>query len=118
MYFSVVVIPDRALVLDWVFADGPPKHAIAYDNNHRQDFHAIVPKHIPEELYWVEEELQIFKALQEERRLREEAMRAKVGCNIPLKVKASEVDLMGQIWKSSLLNSIAYLSCMFPSIVL
>lgn len=94
MYVSAVVIPDRALVLDWVFADGPPKHAIAYDNNHRQDFHAVVPKHIPEELYWVEEEHQIFKKLQEERRLREVAMRAKVGCHVQLKFKTGEVDLM------------------------
>ena len=49
-----------------------------YDNNHRQDFHAIVPKGVPEELYWVEEEQEIFKKLQKERRLREEAVRAKV----------------------------------------
>jgi starch synthase len=49
-----------------------------YDNNHRQDFHAIVLKGIPEELYWVEEEQQIFRKLQKERRLREEAVRAKV----------------------------------------
>ena len=64
--------------MDWVFADGPPQHAKVYDNNHRQDFHAIVPKCFPEELYWVEEEHQIYKKLQEERRLREEAIRAKV----------------------------------------
>lgn len=49
-----------------------------YDNNHRQDFHAVVPKGIPEEMYWVEEEHQIFRKLQEERKLREEAVRAKV----------------------------------------
>ncbi|XP_009594931.1 soluble starch synthase 3, chloroplastic/amyloplastic isoform X3 [Nicotiana tomentosiformis] len=89
-WYTEVVIPDRALVLDWVFADGPPKHAIAYDNNHRQDFHAIVPKHIPEELYWVEEELQIFKALQEERRLREEAMRAKAEKAARMKAETKE----------------------------
>lgn len=73
-----VVVPYRALVLDWVFADGPPEKAIVYDNNRRQDFHAIVPKSISEELYWVEEEHQIYKKLQEERRLREEEKRAKV----------------------------------------
>nr|XP_009785392.1 PREDICTED: soluble starch synthase 3, chloroplastic/amyloplastic isoform X2 [Nicotiana sylvestris] len=89
-WYTEVVIPDRALVLDWVFADGPPKHAIAYDNNHRQDFHAIVPKHIPEELYWVEEELQIFKTLQEERRLREEAMRAKAEKAARMKAETKE----------------------------
>lgn len=76
--FSAVVVPDRAFVLDWVFADGPPQKAIVYDNNHHQDFHAIVPKGIPEELYWVEEEHQIYRKLQEERRLREGAIRAKV----------------------------------------
>ena len=76
--FLVVVVPERAVGLDWVFADGPPQNAVLYDNNHRHDFHAIVPKSIPEELYWVEEEHQIYKKLQEERRLREEAIRAKV----------------------------------------
>jgi len=50
-----------------------------YDNNLHEDFHAIVPKGIPEELYWVEEEQLIFSKLQKERRLREEAARAKVG---------------------------------------
>lgn len=76
--FWAVVVPDRALVLDWVFADGPPQKAIVYDNNYNQDFHAIVPKCISEELYWVEEEHQMYKKLQEERRLREEAIREKV----------------------------------------
>lgn len=71
-------MPDRALVLDWVFADGPPQQAILYDNNQRQDFHAIVPQTILEELYWVEEEREIYRKLQEERRLREAAIRAKV----------------------------------------
>lgn len=89
-WYTEVVIPDQALVLDWVFADGPPKHAIAYDNNHRQDFHAIVPKQIPEELYWVEEEHQIFKKLQEERRLREAAMRAKAEKTALLKAETKE----------------------------
>ena len=74
----VVVVPEQAVVLDWVFADGPPQNATVYDNNHRHDFHAIVPKSIPAEQYWVEEEHQIYRKLQEERRLREEAKRAKV----------------------------------------
>lgn len=69
---------NQAFVLDWVFADGPPQHAGLYDNNHRQDFHAIVPVSIPEEMYWAEEENKIYKKLQEERRKREEAIRAKV----------------------------------------
>lgn len=71
-------MPDRALLLDWVFADGPPQSAMVYDNNHRQDFHAIVPMSIPEELFWVEEEHQMYRKLQEERQLREQAMHAKV----------------------------------------
>ncbi|PHT30313.1 Soluble starch synthase 3, chloroplastic/amyloplastic [Capsicum baccatum] len=89
-WYAEIVVPDRALVLDWVFADGPPKHATAYDNNHRQDFHAVVPKHISEEFYWVEEEHQIFKALQEERRLREVAMRAKAEKTALLKAETKE----------------------------
>lgn len=65
-------------MLDWVFADGPPQKAVVYDNNGHQDFHAIVPKTVPEELYWIEEEHQTYRKLQEERRIREEAVRAKV----------------------------------------
>lgn len=76
--FLVVVVPDQAVVLDWVFADGSPQNATVYDNNHHHDFHAIVPKSIPEEQYWVEQEHHIYRKLQEERRLREEAIRAKV----------------------------------------
>lgn len=77
-WIFLVVVPDRALVLDWVFADGPPQHALIYDNNHRHDFHAIVPAHVPEDKYWIEEEQEIYKKLQEERTLKEEAVRAKV----------------------------------------
>ncbi|KAJ4981622.1 hypothetical protein NE237_032459 [Protea cynaroides] len=76
-WYVDVVVPDRALILDWVFADGPPKNAQMYDNNNFQDFHAIVPKCMPEELYWFEEEDRIYRKLQEERRLKEEAIRAK-----------------------------------------
>ncbi|XP_057960630.1 starch synthase 3, chloroplastic/amyloplastic [Malania oleifera] len=89
-WYADVVVPDRALVLDWVFADGPPQNATLYDNNHLQDFHAIVPKCIPEELYWVEEEHQIYKKLQEERRLREEATRAKAEKTARLKAETKE----------------------------
>ncbi|XP_057513562.1 soluble starch synthase 3, chloroplastic/amyloplastic-like [Actinidia eriantha] len=89
-WYADVAVPDRALVLDWVFANGPPQHAKVYDNNHRQDFHAIVPKCFPEELYWVEEEHQIYKKLQEERRLREEAIRAKVEKTALLKAEMKE----------------------------
>lgn len=68
--------------MDWVFADGPPQQAVVYDNNHCQDFHVIVPKSILEELFWVDEEDKIYRKLQEERRLREEAIRAKVNSSL------------------------------------
>ncbi|KAJ7967695.1 starch synthase 3, chloroplastic/amyloplastic [Quillaja saponaria] len=85
-----VIVPDRALVLDWVFADGLPQNAVVYDNNHRQDFHATVPKQIPEELYWVEEEHLIYKKIQKERRLREEAIRAKAEKTARIKAETKE----------------------------
>ena len=75
---DAVIVPNNAFILDWVFADGPPKNAKAYDNNHNQDFHAIVRSGIPDEQYWIEQEQQICEKLQEERRIREEAVRAKV----------------------------------------
>lgn len=65
-------------MLDWVFADGPPGNARNYDNNGRQDFHAVVPNNISEDLFWVEEEHMIFKRLQKERKEREDADRRKV----------------------------------------
>ncbi|XP_057811266.1 LOW QUALITY PROTEIN: starch synthase 3, chloroplastic/amyloplastic [Salvia miltiorrhiza] len=92
-WFADVVVPDRALVLDWVLADGPPQQAVVYDNNNLQDFHAIVPKSIDEELYWVEEEQIIFRRLQTERRSREEAIRAKVEKTARLKAEAKEKTL-------------------------
>ena len=73
-----MIVPVSALVIDWVFADGPPKEAFLYDNNSHQDFHELVPLRTPEELYWSEEESLMFRKLQEERRLKEEAMRVKV----------------------------------------
>ncbi|GER44929.1 starch synthase [Striga asiatica] len=89
-WYAEFVVPDQALVLDWVFADGPPKKAVIYDNNRRQDFHAIVLKSIPNELYWVEEEQRIFHKLQEERRLKEEAMRVKAEKTARLKAETKE----------------------------
>ncbi|XP_009357455.2 LOW QUALITY PROTEIN: starch synthase 3, chloroplastic/amyloplastic [Pyrus x bretschneideri] len=89
-WYANVVVPEQAFVLDWVFADGPPQNAVLYDNNHRHDFHAIVPKSIPEELDWVEEEHQIYKKLQEERRLKEEAIRAKVERTARMKAEMKE----------------------------
>ncbi|GMI93304.1 starch synthase 3 [Hibiscus trionum] len=92
-WYAEVVIPDQALVLDWVFADGPPKVATVYDNNNRQDFHAIVPKAIPGEMYWVEEEQKIFRKLQTERKLREEASRANAEKSAQMKAKLKEKTL-------------------------
>ncbi|XP_024927563.3 starch synthase 3, chloroplastic/amyloplastic isoform X1 [Ziziphus jujuba] len=89
-WYADVVIPDQALVVDWVFADGPPQNAIVYDNNYKQDFHAIVPKSIPEELYWVEEEHRIYRKLQEERKLREDAIRAKAEKTARMKAETKE----------------------------
>ncbi|XP_039063870.1 starch synthase 3, chloroplastic/amyloplastic-like [Hibiscus syriacus] len=89
-WYAEVVIPDRALVLDWVFADGPPKVATIYDNNNHQDFRAVVPKNIPEELFWVEEEHHIFRKLQAERKLREEAILAKAEKTARLKAEMKE----------------------------
>ncbi|XP_042478989.1 starch synthase 3, chloroplastic/amyloplastic-like [Macadamia integrifolia] len=84
-WYVDVAVPDQAVILDWVFADGPPKNAHLYDNNHRQDFHAIVPVCMPEESYWVEEEDRIYSKLQDERRLKEEAIRAKAEITARLK---------------------------------
>lgn len=81
-----VVVPDQVLVLDWVFADGPPQSAIVYDNNQRQDFHAVVAKPIPEGLFSFEEEHQKHRKPQEERQLREEDIRAKVILLVTVKV--------------------------------
>eukprot|EP00268_Persea_americana_P031536 TRINITY_DN3074_c0_g1_i1.p1 TRINITY_DN3074_c0_g1~~TRINITY_DN3074_c0_g1_i1.p1 ORF type:complete len:1376 (-),score=335.20 TRINITY_DN3074_c0_g1_i1:219-4346(-) len=85
-----VVVPDQALILDWVFADGPPGSAQVYDNNNRQDFHTTVPKSIPGELYWVEEEHWLFRKFQEERRQREEAIRAKAEKTARMKAEMRE----------------------------
>ncbi|XP_022870282.1 starch synthase 3, chloroplastic/amyloplastic isoform X2 [Olea europaea var. sylvestris] len=89
-WYSNVVVPKGALVLDWVFADGPPQQAIVYDNNNLQDFHAIVPKSIPAELYWVEEEQKIYRKLKEERHLREETARAKAEKTASMKALTKE----------------------------
>ncbi|RDX77745.1 Soluble starch synthase 3, chloroplastic/amyloplastic, partial [Mucuna pruriens] len=86
-WYADVVVPDQALVLDWVFADGPPQKAVVYDNNHKQDFHAIVPAATPD---WVEEEQLIYRKLQEERRLREEAICAKAEKTAQLKAETKE----------------------------
>ncbi|KVI01088.1 Carbohydrate binding module family 25 [Cynara cardunculus var. scolymus] len=80
----------RSLVLDWVFADGSPQHATLYDNNLRQDFHAVVPLSIPQDLFWAEEEHEIYKKLQNERRLREEEVRAKAEKTARIRAETKE----------------------------
>ncbi|KAF6168145.1 hypothetical protein GIB67_011530 [Kingdonia uniflora] len=76
-FHAHVLVPHGSLVLDWVIADGPPESATSYDNNKLEDFHAIVPKSLPEERYWVEKEQHIFIELEKQRKLREEALRIK-----------------------------------------
>ncbi|KAI3718708.1 hypothetical protein L6452_19590 [Arctium lappa] len=76
-WYVDVFVPNRALLLDWVFADGPPQHAIIYDNDLHNDFHAIVPTSMPQDLYWEEEEHDIYKKLHDDRKLKEEETRAK-----------------------------------------
>ncbi|MED6114038.1 Soluble starch synthase 3, chloroplastic/amyloplastic, partial [Stylosanthes scabra] len=87
-WYTDVVVPEQALVLDWVFADGPPQNAIVYDNNSKQDFHAIVT--IPDEQYWVELEQLIYQKLQEERKLREETIHAKAEKTAQMKAETKE----------------------------
>ncbi|XP_062226816.1 starch synthase 3, chloroplastic/amyloplastic-like [Phragmites australis] len=89
-WYADVTLPERALVLDWVFADGPPGNARNYDNNGRQDFHAIVPNNISEDLFWVEEEHRIFRRLQKERREREDADRIKAERSAKLKAEMKD----------------------------
>jgi starch synthase len=71
-------VPEQAFILDWVFADGPPRKAEVYDNNALQDFHATVPDYMSEELFWFEEEHRICRKLQEARKINQEAARRKV----------------------------------------
>eukprot|EP00252_Welwitschia_mirabilis_P009331 TRINITY_DN21856_c0_g1_i2.p1 TRINITY_DN21856_c0_g1~~TRINITY_DN21856_c0_g1_i2.p1 ORF type:complete len:1127 (+),score=268.55 TRINITY_DN21856_c0_g1_i2:154-3534(+) len=85
-----VVVPDRAFMLNWVFANGPPGNANVYDNNNYQDFHAVVPKAISEDLYWVEEEHKIFLKLQNERRQRKEAAQKKAEKMAHMKAERKE----------------------------
>ncbi|XP_078175725.1 starch synthase 3 isoform X1 [Carex rostrata] len=85
-----VVIPEKALTLDWVFADGPPQEARNYDNNNFQDFHATVPNSISQEQLWVDEEHRIFKRLQQERKSKEEAAQRKAERIVRMKADMKE----------------------------
>ncbi|KAK4764746.1 hypothetical protein SAY86_025836 [Trapa natans] len=89
-WYANFIVPDGALILNWVFADGPPQHAGLYDNNHRQDFHTIVLMSVPENIFWVEEERRIYKKLQEERRKREEAVHARAKKTALMKAETKE----------------------------
>nr|QOW94462.1 SSS [Lilium brownii var. giganteum] len=89
-WYADVTIPERALVLNWVFTDGPPQEAKVYDNNYSLDFHAIVPRSVSEEQFWVEEEHRIYTTLQEERKLKEKALREKVEKIASLKAEMKE----------------------------
>ncbi|KAL8140334.1 hypothetical protein V2J09_006355 [Rumex salicifolius] len=89
-WYVDVSLPGQAFMLDWVFADGPPQKAIVYDNNNYQDFHAIIPKSIPEKQYWAEEEERIFQGLQEERRSRVEVLRAKAEMRTRMRAETKE----------------------------
>ncbi|KAL6843123.1 hypothetical protein ACP4OV_026836 [Aristida adscensionis] len=89
-WYADVIIPETAFVLDWVFADGPPGNARNYDNNDRQDFHAILPNIMIEEKYWVEEQQRIYTRLLQERREREEAIKRKVARGAKMKAEMKE----------------------------
>ncbi|CAL4997198.1 unnamed protein product [Urochloa decumbens] len=90
-WYTDVTLPQRAYVLDCVFADGPSGNARNYDNNGRRDFHAIVPNNImTDEKYWVEEEQKIYTRLQHERREREEAIRIKAERRAKMKAEMKE----------------------------
>ncbi|CAM8911981.1 unnamed protein product [Rhodiola kirilowii] len=89
-WYAEVVVPDRAIVLDWVFADGPPQRAKVYDNNNWQDFHAIIPLSVFEALFWAEEEQCIYNSLETDRKLREEAKRVKTEKTARMKAETRE----------------------------
>ncbi|XP_068504356.1 starch synthase 3, chloroplastic/amyloplastic-like [Phaseolus vulgaris] len=89
-----VVILEQAVVLDWVFANGPPGNASEYDNNNHKDFHTIVTnKGMPNKETWISEEEKIYIKLQEKRRLREEAALVKVEETTRLKAEIKKKTL-------------------------
>ncbi|KAL6659428.1 hypothetical protein ACP70R_003468 [Stipagrostis hirtigluma subsp. patula] len=89
-WYADVIIPERAFVLDWVFADGPPGNARNYDNNDRKDFHSILPNVVSEEEYWVKEEQRIYTRLLQERREREEVIKRKAERGAKMKAEMKE----------------------------
>ncbi|KAJ1267644.1 hypothetical protein BS78_07G073200 [Paspalum vaginatum] len=89
-WYADVVLPQNTFVLDWVFADGPPGNARNYDNNSRQDFHAILSNNMTEEEYWGEEEHRIYTRVQQERRDREDNIRRKAERSAKMKAEMKE----------------------------
>ncbi|TVU43141.1 hypothetical protein EJB05_09583, partial [Eragrostis curvula] len=89
-WYVEVVVPERAYVLDWVFADGPPGNARNFDNNGRQDFHAILPNIKTDEGYWMDEEQRIYTRLLQERIEREEAIKRKAERSAKMKAEMKE----------------------------
>uniref|UniRef100_A0A3B6DJ37 starch synthase n=2 Tax=Triticum aestivum TaxID=4565 RepID=A0A3B6DJ37_WHEAT len=89
-WYANVTLPESALVLDWVFADGSPGNASKYDNNGKRDFHAAVSKSISDDLFWVEEERRIFERLQRERKEKEDAGRRKAEITARMKAEMKE----------------------------
>ncbi|XP_047164111.1 starch synthase 3, chloroplastic/amyloplastic-like [Vigna umbellata] len=88
-----VVVPEKVIVLDWVFANAPPRNASAYDNNNNKDFRALLSKVIPDEETWILEQERIYIKLQEQRRLKEEALAAKLEKTAIIKAETKEKTL-------------------------
>lgn len=88
-WYAEVEIPEGSLIIDWVFTNGPPNDATLYDNNNRNDFHATVPIDVSEELFWLDEEQRAYKALRDDRKLREkhEEMKAEKTALMKLETK-------------------------------
>ncbi|KAL2641893.1 hypothetical protein R1flu_009480 [Riccia fluitans] len=72
-WVAKVKVPEKAYMLNWVFADGPPDSARVYDNNDYRDFHGIVAQTVTEDVYWAEFEKEEYERLQKERKARHEA---------------------------------------------
>ncbi|BBN03016.1 starch synthase [Marchantia polymorpha subsp. ruderalis] len=67
-----VKVPEKAYMLNWVFADGPPETARLYDNNDYRDFHGVVTNTLAEDAYWGQFEEEVYEKLQKERQARRE----------------------------------------------
>lgn len=65
-------VPEDAVVLNWVIADGPKGAAGVWDNNDRRDFGALVGDDAHVQSLFEELEAKILKRLEAERKEREE----------------------------------------------